>query len=466
MKFNTKVLIILFFCVNFSIPAFSQSKLQPFKQGDRVVFAGNSITEAGLYESYIWLYYMTHYPTRKIEIFNAGIGGDVAGQIYARLDGDILKKKPSVLAVTFGMNDSKYFEYLDKNKPVDDLKRAEIVKEAFTSYQKIEERLKKLPGVSTILMASSPYDETAKLEGNLFLGKSKTMEHIIEFQRNSAKTNNWGFVDFFNPMTEINQREQKKNPAYTNTGTDRIHPGSAGHFIMAYIFLKSQGLAGSKIADVVIDAARLKVSKAGNSSITHLKRHYNSISFEYLAKSLPYPIDSVPRVWLNNQIQTEALSVIPFESEFNQELLTITGLPVGTYQVEIDEKTVGNWSSKELGVGINLATIKSSPQHLQSLKIMDLNNRRREVESKFRNYYWVEYDFLKDKGMLFSRNQASIDTVTKYAPHNGWLNAKKTDYLEIVNHEASVQAKHDDLVNEIYKVNKPITHRITISKKP
>ena len=34
----------------------------PFKDGDRAVFLGNSITDGGHYHSYIWLYYMTRFP--------------------------------------------------------------------------------------------------------------------------------------------------------------------------------------------------------------------------------------------------------------------------------------------------------------------------------------------------------------------------------------------------------------------
>src|SRR4051812_37996823 len=111
---NSKTLaFFLCACCLYTSETLAQAKVQPFKKGDRIVFAGNSITEAGLYGSYIWLYYMTRFPERRIDIVNGGIGGDVAEQIYARLDGDILKKKPTVLAVTFGKNDSRYFEYLD-----------------------------------------------------------------------------------------------------------------------------------------------------------------------------------------------------------------------------------------------------------------------------------------------------------------------------------------------------------------
>ena len=86
-------------------------QVTPFKDGDRAVFLGNSITDGGHYHSYIWLYYMTRFPYMDVKVFNAGIGGDTAADMFDRLDGDVFDKKPTVLMVTFGMNDTGYFEF-------------------------------------------------------------------------------------------------------------------------------------------------------------------------------------------------------------------------------------------------------------------------------------------------------------------------------------------------------------------
>ena len=83
----------------------------PFEDDDRAVFLGNSITDGGHYHSYIWLYYMTRFPYMNLEVYNAGIGGNTAGDMYERLDGDVFGKRPTVLMVTFGMNDTGYIEY-------------------------------------------------------------------------------------------------------------------------------------------------------------------------------------------------------------------------------------------------------------------------------------------------------------------------------------------------------------------
>jgi len=78
-------------CFFISASTFAQiKKLVPFKNGDRIVFAGNNIAEHGYYETYILQYYMLHFPDRRIQVKNGGIGGDVAGQILEKFDKDIL----------------------------------------------------------------------------------------------------------------------------------------------------------------------------------------------------------------------------------------------------------------------------------------------------------------------------------------------------------------------------------------
>ncbi len=440
----------------------SAQVLEPFKKVDRVVFAGNSITEHGYYESYIRLYYMTHFPDRKLEVFNGGVGGDVAGQIYARLDGDILKKKPTVLVVTFGMNDSKYFEY---QKTTDHEKvTREAVDESYKSFMQIVDKLKTVKGLRPVIMTTSPYDETMKNENNYFPGKSHTIEEIARFQKEVAEQNHWPFVDILHPMTEINLREQKNEPSFTLTGSDRIHPGNAGHTVMAYFFLKNQGLAGAPVASVKISAPAAKAEHAVNCSVSVISASPSSVKFTYLAKSLPFPVDTVARLWQNPQKQSDALKVIPFTDEFNKEMLTISGLKQGTYSLRIDGREAGKWTASQFAEGVNLALVKNTPQYQQSLEVMNLNQQIHDIETKFRNYYWMEYDFLKDKGMLLNDSEAARDTVNKYAPTNGWVNAKKGDYEEVrvQSSRKALENKMDSLFSRIYTINKPVKRLIEI----
>ena len=457
-----KILLSLLLTGSF-LTTMAQRSPMPFKDGDRVVFAGNSITEAGFYELYIWQYYMLHFPDRKIIIKNAGIGGDNAKNILDRIDDDVLAGEPTVVVMSFGMNDSRYFEYL--NTPREKV-RQEAVAAAYDSYEKIENKLMQFPGIQKIIMTSSPYDETMGGTKNLFKGKYATMEAIAQFQQESAKKNDWSYVDLMRPMTAINLREQKKDTNFTITGPDRIHPGNAGHFAMAWLFLKAQGLANSVVADVCINARKNKLLKAENSSVSKIEAGHDGISFQYKANSLPYPIDDQPRVWENPQKQSDALAVIPFTEEFNKEMIVIAGLKKkARYTLSIDGDKMGEWTGGQFGKGINLALISNTPQYKQAQKIAALNLQYRELEGKLRAYYWLQYNYLRKKGMYLQDTQAALDSVNN-APSSDWGVASKRDnYQQARNKEMRDQwtREMNNIIQEIYQVNQPVEHKFAIS---
>src|SRR6185295_10710406 len=91
------------------------------KDGDRVLFYGDSITEQRLYTTYVEHYVLTHYPERHITFINTGWGGDqvtrnecvpcngVGG--LARIKRDVIDHHPTVVTLLFGMNDGRYYDF-------------------------------------------------------------------------------------------------------------------------------------------------------------------------------------------------------------------------------------------------------------------------------------------------------------------------------------------------------------------
>jgi lysophospholipase L1-like esterase len=432
-----------------------------FATGSRVAFVGNSITEAGFYESYVWLYYMTRFPDERIEVINCGVGGNTMKDIAARFDEDVLKRNPTVILLTFGMNDSGYFEYNGDNPAAFADKRVAESKQYFTE---VVDKLKAYPSIRKVMVASSPYDETMKNKDNYFPGKSKTMERIIAFQKETAAQNQWPMVDFYHPMEQINLEGQKKDPAYTIIGKDRIHPGNGGHLVMAYTVLKAQGLAGQVIADVEIDAKKKVTNKHGNAEISNLQVAKDALSFNYLAKALPFPIDSTSRMWGSEQKQSDALAVIPFMQEFNQEVLRIKNLTAKEYKLMIDGEWMGAFSKENLGAGINLALIVKTPQYKQAIQIANLNQARKELEGKMREYYGLQFSFFLQRDMLFKDDQAAYDLASKQARVD-WTVAGKIGTYESFRFPAVRQANIDQrkmLVDMIYEMNKPKVHKVEL----
>lgn len=79
-----------------------------FKDGDRIVFLGDSITEQYQYSSDMELYLTTRFPKWKLAFLNAGIGGDTANGGANRFASHVLAEKPTAVTIDFGMNDGGY----------------------------------------------------------------------------------------------------------------------------------------------------------------------------------------------------------------------------------------------------------------------------------------------------------------------------------------------------------------------
>jgi len=444
----------------------SQPSPEPFKDGDRVVFAGNSITEAGFYETYIWLYYITHFPEKRITVYNGGIGGDVARQIYVRLDDDLLAKKPTVLTINFGMNDSRYFEYWMHKEKTDSV-RQDAIDTSRSWFEKMRAQLNEHPELKKIMISSSPYDETVKNGKDPFWGKYKTMEGIIAFQKEAAKKDGWAYVDLFYPMTKMDEAGQKKDSAFTLTGPDRIHPGNAGHLVMAYLFLKAQGLANKPIADVKLDAKAKKLISADNAAVTDITGSGSDLIFTYNASSLPFPIDSVSHSWGNPQKQNEALDVIPFTKEFNAELLTVKGLDNSAkYSLSIDGKVINHFSGAELMKGINLTQYGNTPQYEQARKIAELQLQRKDLEDKIRAFYWVSFNYLLERGWFMKNTDEITDSVMAKAKTDWAIASKKDQYLIMRDkhiRERTVE-EMDAMTEKMYALAKPVAHKVEIKK--
>lgn len=439
-------------------------KISPFKNGDRIAFVGNSITDGGHYHSYIWLYYMLHFPDERITCFNAGIGGDQVSQIYNRFDDDVLDKKPNIITLTWGMNDTHYIEW---RRPDAAAYMAKMLDTTYMVYARLEKKLQSLTNVKKILIGTSPYDETTKSNmQNLFPGKSRELSEIVDYQQASAKKNGWGFVDFYHPMQKINQSEQAKDSMFSLTPNDRIHPDNDGHMVMAYLFLKAQGLAGQPVADVGVDAVSGKIDLHENCVISDVKTSNRTLSFDYLAHSLPYPLDTVARGWGNKKGQADALKYVPFGKDFNREILSVKNLKPGNYVLKIDNQVIGTWPADAFANGINLAEQYRTPQYQQALQVSALNEERWDIERRFRMYQWMEWDFLRDKNILYADNVAAMDSVRQSAPGNPFINGNMDNFSKarFPAIRDVWQKELEVIVDKIYSINKPQKHRIEIVK--
>ena len=83
------------------------------------------------------------------------------------------------------------------------------------------------------------------------------------------------------------------------------------------------------------------------------------VSFTCLSGSLPFPVSSAAE---------KALTLVPFTDDLNREILTVSGLHKGEYELLIDGQSVFSGSAKDFRAGINLATNTNTPQYQQAVE--------------------------------------------------------------------------------------------------
>jgi hypothetical protein len=131
----------------------------------------------------------------------------------------------------------------------------------------------------------------------------------------------------------------------------------------------------------------------------------------------------------------------------------------------IDGERMGTFGADMFDAGVNMAEITKTPQYQQATQIRELNEERWEIERRLRMYIWMEYDFLKGKNMLYKDNNAAMDTISKYAVKDIFVNGNKDNYTRARYKSVrdTWQKEMNIIIDEMYAINKPQTHRITIA---
>jgi lysophospholipase L1-like esterase len=82
---------------------------KPLGKGERIVFLGDSITQAGAapggYVALVKEAVAKKYPDLETEIVGAGISGNRVPDLETRLDRDVISKKPTLVVIYIGIND-------------------------------------------------------------------------------------------------------------------------------------------------------------------------------------------------------------------------------------------------------------------------------------------------------------------------------------------------------------------------
>lgn len=328
------------------------------RDGDRVVFLGDSITEQRLYTTYIEAYALSRHPQWQLSFRNVGWGGDTAWlrqrahpdekQLFAAADDaqqkmvedsvgkglarDVLPLKPTFITIKFGMNDHSYQKF-----------REDIFKAYVRSQTQLAKVLQDHSARVAFLTPQPIEDKRPDPDQDV---RNQSLRKFSDGLKEVAQKQNASFVDQFDPYMAIMMHERAADPKAFIGGGDAVHPGPAGHTMMAWIILKGLG-ATALVSHAEIDSKAGKVNAAQNCRVENLKTGDGTLSFDRTDDALPMPID--PRAH-------GALSLAPIIAELNQYDLQITGLAPGSYRLSIDGENLDKVSAEELSKGLSLAT--------------------------------------------------------------------------------------------------------------
>ena len=320
-----------------------------------------NIEQSGLYHQYIQLFLSIRYPGKDLWTVNLGHAGGKSDDGIKRLDYDVLPYKLNYTFVHFGMNDFRYFLYLNDNSRPNTAKK-EKMQIQYTSHMTSLINSLQENNSSVVLLSPTIYDEFQKASSKTAKGAQAELQNYGKLAQNLAQVKKLSFVDLFSPMLSLTKTQQAKKPNWSFT-KDRVHPAetNGGSEFMAYTILKTLGAFGV-VYDLQMNTSG-SIKKEINAKVSSFKKEGDHISFLLKETSLPFPIQR-SNVGFNKYV--------PFQSELNKQILSVTGLSKGKYVVAIDGVQIGTYSAEYFEKGINLSANSKTPQYQLAKTIRDL----------------------------------------------------------------------------------------------
>lgn len=222
MKFRSIIaLLALFLFTGFS----------SMQQKQRVVFFGDSITQAGVqpkgYITVLGDLMKQKGIADKYELIGAGIGGNKVYDLYLRVEDDVLAKNPQTVVIWVGVNDVWHKRTSGTGTDADKFERF---------YNALIKKLKD-KNIDVILCTPAAIgektDHTNELDGDL--------NRYAAMIRQIAQKNNCPLVDLRKAFLEYNLTNNKENRESGILTTDRVHLNDKGNLVVAEEMLKVLG---------------------------------------------------------------------------------------------------------------------------------------------------------------------------------------------------------------------------------
>jgi lysophospholipase L1-like esterase len=325
----------------------------PWKDGQRVVFLGDSITQAGIYIQDIEAYLYTRFPDRSYEIIDLGLSSETASGlnepglpqarpvILERLDRALQRTQPNLVLVCYGMNDGIYHPPSPEH---------------LQAYQKgISEAVEKIKasGAELTLLTPPPFDPKPIAGRVQPLGaKEYTYRHPFDQYDTvlgsyadwlvSKRPDGWPTIDIHASVNRSVAGLREADADFT-VAPDGVHPNASGHWLIAQEILKSWNVPSE------VDSASVDVSGKTRSTGSIEMAHDGPLVRLSWTTKIPMPHDPS---WNPRMVDREKI-----DERFNRHRLVVTGLEGPRYTLFEGAKQLGNFTKEELAGGIDLVRL-------------------------------------------------------------------------------------------------------------
>jgi len=336
------------------------------RPGDRLAICGDSITEQRMYSRIMETYLTVALPELDISTRQYGWSGEQASGFLQRMTNDVLRFDPTVATTCYGMNDHHYRAY----EPAIGQAYASNMTDIVLAFQAAGARvIAGAPGC--IGMQNPPWKiiQGTPKEKNISLCLLRDID--IEL----AQAEHAGFADVFWDMYFAQyQALQRYGTNYTLAGKDSVHPGWAGHLVMAYAFLKALDVSG----DIGTFTVTLAANKATVSQGHELVSYHKGV---LIVKSARYPFCATGPADEPDSIRS-GMALVPFNQDLNRLMLVVKGGKASQYQITWGD-TTRSYSAQRLATGVNLAADFEDNPFSDAFAVVDQAvARKQEFETK------------------------------------------------------------------------------------
>ena len=334
------------------------------RDGNRVVFFGDSITDNEWYPTLVETYVATRFPRWRNSFANRGVSGDVSGSI-ARFERDVISQNPDVVTYNMGFNDGGYAEFAPGR-----------LEGWLTNIEKTVMLARQANPAVRFVLASPIPNEVAVSTDARWVSHETYPYTMLVFGREEEKLARRLGLPFVNIGLLYGQSmglgQVLAGPSF-KLSRDGVHPQRAGQTLIAFHLLR--GLhADPEVASLAIDVTEKRVADARRCSVAELRVDDGVVTLRRTCDSLPYP---TPR-------EARPLSfLVGIDDELSRDRLTVTGLAAGSYTLFVDDRRIADLSAAELADGINLSRYPTTPMYERALTVMELVRSKQLAETAF-----------------------------------------------------------------------------------